>query len=230
MGWFSLREINMLEEILEALHITSLKRLIDENDLPIRDRRSRKLMESALFSHYEGLPTVLNELDDDEIIGVVEYLDIPFKGRNRNRAVEAILNHYGYSIQESTASEEIDSPASQMPTSWPEEVSISGARPAQFSLPPLKQQSLPPEPLAKVASSETSPGEGANALAGLFAMVVFVIFVLPGKSLAWFAYLFPARGNVLASGRRRDNTFVHVLYSVGFWLFILYMFGSSSKR
>ena len=47
------------------------------------------------------------------------------------------------------------------------------------------------------------------------------IFIGPGKALTHLDYLFPARGQLHATARRRDSTFIHVVRAVAFWAVIL---------
>lgn len=56
------------------------------------------------------------------------------------------------------------------------------------------------------------------------ALVAFAltIFMLPGKVIAWWEYLFPSRGQIIESSRRRDNTFIHAFYSAIVWGCLLY--------
>jgi hypothetical protein len=62
---------------------------------------------------------------------------------------------------------------------------------------------------------------------GLLAKLLRMIFLGPGKLIANYLYLFPARGTLWASRRRKDNSFVHfwyttILYAViGFVLLVL---------
>ena len=46
---------------------------------------------------------------------------------------------------------------------------------------------------------------------------LWILFLIPGKFLLWKEYYFPNKGKVYATGRRRDNSTVAVIYSVRFW-------------
>jgi hypothetical protein len=44
--------------------------------------------------------------------------------------------------------------------------------------------------------------------------LAWVVFQMPGAVLMWIQYMFPARGNVLVSARRRGNPIVEVFYTL----------------
>jgi hypothetical protein len=57
--------------------------------------------------------------------------------------------------------------------------------------------------------------------------IIWALFLLPGQLIALYRYFSPNRGEVWVSARRLDNTFFHLLYSIGFHLVIvgtIYMF------
>jgi hypothetical protein len=43
------------------------------------------------------------------------------------------------------------------------------------------------------------------------------IFLAPGRVITWWAYMFPQRGQLWASARRKDNALIHVMFSAAFW-------------
>lgn len=47
-----------------------------------------------------------------------------------------------------------------------------------------------------------------------------IFFVLPGRIIAYFSYLFPSHGQVWASARRKDNIAAHIIFSILFWLIV----------
>lgn len=62
---------------------------------------------------------------------------------------------------------------------------------------------------------------------------LFAVYSLPGKILAHLWYLWPKKGEVWASARRRDHGFVHFLYSTVFYAVIAFILTSphgSSNR
>ncbi|WER45133.1 hypothetical protein CupriaWKF_12530 [Cupriavidus sp. WKF15] len=50
---------------------------------------------------------------------------------------------------------------------------------------------------------------------------VWWVFFMPGAILMWFEYMFPSRGDVLASKRRHGNRLLQVWYSLGIYTVIL---------
>lgn len=58
------------------------------------------------------------------------------------------------------------------------------------------------------------------------------LYSLPGKLLAELWYLWPKKGEVWASSRRRDHGFVHFLYSTVMYVLAFFMFaaGSADKQ
>ncbi|MDK9697813.1 MAG: hypothetical protein OEL76_15640 [Siculibacillus sp.] len=50
--------------------------------------------------------------------------------------------------------------------------------------------------------------------------LLHIFFVLPGRIIAYFSYLFPSHGQVWASARRKDNIVAHIIFSILIWLFI----------
>lgn len=61
---------------------------------------------------------------------------------------------------------------------------------------------------------------------------ILKLYSLPGKLIAELWYLWPKKGQIWASGRRREHGFVHFMYSTVFYLVIAFfwMAGSSSER
>lgn len=62
---------------------------------------------------------------------------------------------------------------------------------------------------------------------------LFQLYCLPGKLIAELWYLWPKKGQVFASARRRDHGFVHFLYSTMLYLvtvFILLAGSAGGKR
>lgn len=51
------------------------------------------------------------------------------------------------------------------------------------------------------------------------------LFITPGKIILWWEYYFPQRGNVWASGRRKDNPLIELIYASIFWFVIIGGFG-----
>ena len=51
----------------------------------------------------------------------------------------------------------------------------------------------------------------------------FSYFVLPGTIILWWQYYFPKPGQVWASARRRDDPVMRVLYSLGFWVVVMFL-------
>lgn len=48
------------------------------------------------------------------------------------------------------------------------------------------------------------------------------IFVMPGKVILWFEYMFPHRvGGVFGSARRRNVPLLQVVYSIGFYITVV---------
>ncbi len=47
-----------------------------------------------------------------------------------------------------------------------------------------------------------------------------LFFVYPGRAIIWFQYMFPNKGDVIASRRRVGNGTLEVLFSLGFWLVV----------
>jgi hypothetical protein len=48
------------------------------------------------------------------------------------------------------------------------------------------------------------------------------IYLAPGRAIAWAQYMFPGRGDVWASGRRKDSPIIHLLFSTLFWGALIY--------
>ena len=51
--------------------------------------------------------------------------------------------------------------------------------------------------------------------------IIWLLFFAPGAAIMWWEYMFPKRGQVYASGRRYQNRFIQVLYTIGFYVFLL---------
>jgi len=54
-------------------------------------------------------------------------------------------------------------------------------------------------------------------------ILIKMFFVYPGWLLAQIAYLFPGKGQILASARRKDNVAVHVFYTLLLWAGLFYI-------
>jgi hypothetical protein len=48
-----------------------------------------------------------------------------------------------------------------------------------------------------------------------------LLFFAPGKLILWWDYYFPKHGDAWASGRRKNNPHLQLLYSLGFWVVVL---------
>lgn len=59
---------------------------------------------------------------------------------------------------------------------------------------------------------------------------LWLAFVLPGKILTYVDYYFPGRGGVLATGRRKDSLFAHIVISVFLWAFGLFLLTHALQR
>ena len=51
----------------------------------------------------------------------------------------------------------------------------------------------------------------------------WLLFVLPGTIILWWQYYFPKPDQVWASARRRDDPIMRVLYSLGFWVVVMFL-------
>lgn len=47
-----------------------------------------------------------------------------------------------------------------------------------------------------------------------------VFFVYPGRAIIWFQYMFPSKGDVIASRRRIGSPALEILFSLGFWFVV----------
>ena len=59
------------------------------------------------------------------------------------------------------------------------------------------------------------------------------LYSLPGKLIAELWYLWPKKGQIWASGRRREHGFVHFMYSTVFYFILIAIFviaGNSGER
>lgn len=54
-------------------------------------------------------------------------------------------------------------------------------------------------------------------------LLVKLFLVYPGWLIAQISYLFPARGQIIASARRKDNIAVHVFFSLIFWAGLVFL-------
>lgn len=54
------------------------------------------------------------------------------------------------------------------------------------------------------------------------------LYCLPGKLIAELWYLWPKKGQIWASGRRREHGFVHFMYSTVFYLIALFVIAGSA--
>jgi len=84
----------------------------------------------------------------------------------------------------------------------------------------------PPPKRHRATSGAKGPSSNTNILelskVTLSIIYLFVrFFLLPGKILAELFYLWPKKGQIWASGRRRKHPFVHLFYSIIFWALIL---------
>ena len=52
---------------------------------------------------------------------------------------------------------------------------------------------------------------------------LWFLFLLPGVLILWLEYMFPSKGNAIASARRRKSKPVTVLMAILGWFFILYL-------
>lgn len=51
--------------------------------------------------------------------------------------------------------------------------------------------------------------------------IFWLLFYLPGKLIIEFQYLFPERGKVVGSGRRKDSVVAAIIKSIGFWVSVI---------
>src|SRR4051812_19462657 len=63
---------NAFREVVGALHISTLKRLLDLHDLHVGDRRARAPMERAIIRHYSHLTGLVNDLEGDEVEEIID--------------------------------------------------------------------------------------------------------------------------------------------------------------
>jgi hypothetical protein len=55
------------------------------------------------------------------------------------------------------------------------------------------------------------------------------LYCIPGRLMANLGYLFPGKGELWASRRRKDNRFVHFIYSSAFYAVCLYFWAASQR-
>lgn len=53
--------------------------------------------------------------------------------------------------------------------------------------------------------------------------LLWLLFVLPGTIILWWQYYFPKPGEAWAAARRKDHPVIRVLYSIAFWLLVLFL-------
>lgn len=53
---------------------------------------------------------------------------------------------------------------------------------------------------------------------------MFYLYCLPGKMFAELSFLWPRRGQIWPSGRRRDSRIAHFFYSTIFWGLLIWLF------
>lgn len=61
-------------------------------------------------------------------------------------------------------------------------------------------------------------------------LYLWKLYCLPGRIIAWLEYFFPGRGQVWASGRRKDNEIVHFLFSTAVYAFLGYLAWSQAHK
>lgn len=62
---------------------------------------------------------------------------------------------------------------------------------------------------------------------------MWTLFCFPGRIIAEIGFLFPKRGQLWASARRRESAFTHFLFSIVFWTiaaFFLYSYLNPTKQ
>jgi len=52
---------------------------------------------------------------------------------------------------------------------------------------------------------------------------LWLFFYVPGKLTLELQYLYPGRGQVFGSGRRKNNVFAAIVSSLGYWVIILFI-------
>lgn len=50
---------------------------------------------------------------------------------------------------------------------------------------------------------------------------LWTVYCLPGRVFTLFAYLFPRRGRVIGTGRRKKSEVAHFVYASAFWAILL---------
>ena len=61
-------------------------------------------------------------------------------------------------------------------------------------------------------------------------MVLWNLYCLPGRIIAHLEYLFPGRGQLWASGRRKDSVVSHFIFATLFYALVLYLAINHSKK
>jgi hypothetical protein len=190
-----------ISEIFDMLNISSLKALVDKSYVSVADRRSRLQIIEALEKFYVSLDAVLIDLTNAELKEICDIIEVE-RGLSRLEAINNISDYFNNkSIQMLYETSQNNS------TPW---------NSSKYGRTNLVSNSYENSYQSRDDSERENQTKKHRT-------VFWYLFVMPGMAMTWIEYMFPSRGNVYASGRRKDNTLVHVIYSLGIWAFVSYI-------